>query len=116
MDDHDYITYVPPPPSILNPTIHYTADLSEYKERLTIITNDLKWILSLQYQKFWCQVVYNSGCQRLIDSYLKLAPRTNNIVAIRSKLPIEIAELHDTVHKYVFLVCLRMSTYKESKV
>ena len=30
-------------------------------------------------------------------------------------LPHRIVELHNSIHHYIFLVCLRMSTYKENK-
>lgn len=49
----------------------------------------------------------------MIDSYLKLAPRPYDMNKI--DLPMQIVNLHQSIHRFVFLVCLRMSTYKESR-
>lgn len=49
----------------------------------------------------------------MIDSYLKHAPRPYDINKI--DLPMQIVNLHNSIHRLVFLVCLRMSTYKESR-
>lgn len=74
--ERQFLTYKSPPLSILNPSsFDYQASLEEYEERLKLIEQDLKWLLALPYQKFWCQVIYDSSCQKLIDSYLRLAPR-----------------------------------------
>lgn len=101
--------------AILNPSsLEYQACLEEYEERLKIIDQDLKWLLALNYQKFWCQVLFDQSCQNLLDSYLKLAPRPYDVYKIQ--LPNQIIALLNSIHKSVFLVCLRMSTYKESKV
>ncbi len=118
-EDHDFIAYQAPPLSIIAvgsyKTPAYQATLEEYEERLRLIENDLKWLLTLPYQKFWCQVVYDSSCQRLIDTYLKLSPRPYDVNKIQS-LPNQIITQLNSIHKYIFLTCLRMSTYKESKV
>ncbi|CAF0807739.1 unnamed protein product [Brachionus calyciflorus] len=112
--ERQFLTYTAPPLSILNPSsIDYQATLEEYEERLKIIEQDLKWILSLPYQKFWCQIIYDLSCQKMIDSYLKLAPRPYDMLKIQ--IPRQISNLHNSIHRYVFIVCLRMSTYKESK-
>jgi activating signal cointegrator complex subunit 2 len=89
--------------------------VDEYKERLLIIEKDLEWLLHLSYQKFWSQIVYDKSCQKMIDSYLKLAPRPHDISDIK-KLPQTIQLHHNNIHRYTFLVCLRMSTFKESQV
>ena len=76
MEERNFITYRPPPLSILSRTRRdYQASLDEYQERLKLIETDLKWLLSQNYQKFWCQSIYDESCQKMIDSYLKLAPR-----------------------------------------
>lgn len=76
MVERNFITYSPPPLSILSHTnSDYQASLEEYDERLKLVVLDLKWLLSLDYQKFWCQSIYDPSCAKMIDSYLKLAPR-----------------------------------------
>ncbi|RNA20224.1 activating signal cointegrator 1 complex subunit 2 isoform X1 [Brachionus plicatilis] len=112
--ERQIIPYLAPPLSILEPkSVDFRACLEQYEERLGFIEQDLKWLLSLPHQKFWCQIIYDTSCQNMIDSYLKLAPRpydTNKI-----DFPMQIANLHNSIHRLVFLVCLRMSTYKENR-
>jgi hypothetical protein len=117
MTERNFLTYIPPPLSILavNNKDDYQSSIDEYKERLEIIEQDLKWLLKLTYQKFWCQVIYDNSCQQLIDSYLKLSPRSHDSFKL-DKLPANVLTLHNSIHRCVFLICLRMSTYKESKV
>lgn len=116
VEDRKCVTYIGPPLSILtNSSVDYQASLDEYKERLNFIRDDLIWLLSLPYQKFWCQIIYDETAQRMIDSYLRLSPRPHDVLKLK-QLPPNVRELHNSIHKYVFLVCLRMSTYKESKV
>ncbi len=100
--------------SSVNKSAEYQALVEEYNERLSFIDQDLVWLLSLPYQKFWCQIVFDTTCQRLVDSYLKLAPRPYDVEKMKS-LPEETIGLLGSIHKHVFFVCLRMSTYKESK-
>lgn len=115
MEDRSCISYVPPPLAILSETnVEYQASLEEYTERLKLVEMDLKWLLSLSYGKFWCQVIYDSTCQSMLDSYLKLAPRPHDVFKLKN-LSAQVADVHSNVHKFVFLVCLRMSTYKETK-
>ncbi len=116
MEDRQCVTYMGPPLSILTKTsFDYQASVDEYLERLTFIRDDLIWLLSLPYQTFWCQMIYDETAQRMIDSYLRLSPRPHDVLKLK-QLPSNIKDLHNSIHKYVFLVCLRMSTYKESKV
>ena len=116
MQERNCVPYVGPPVSILiKSSIDYQASLEEYHERLMLTEQDLKWLLSLPYQNFWCQMIYDDSAQRMIDSYLKYSPREHDVLKLK-QLPSNLRELHDSIHKCVFLVCLRMSTYKESKV
>ncbi len=108
------VTYTPPLISVLSPdSPDHQASLDEYLERLELCFLDLKWLLSLNYQKFWCQIIYDTTCQGLIDSYLKLAPRPHDILKLENLTRI-VTKLQSQIHKSVFLVCLRMSTFKEN--
>ena len=75
MVERFFLSYTPPPLLISAAENDYQSSIDEYNEKLEIIEQDLKWLLKLTYQKFWCQVIYDSSCQQLIDSYLKLSPR-----------------------------------------
>jgi hypothetical protein len=115
MNERNCLTYIPPPMSILITNKDCQSSIEEYKERLEIIEKDLKWLLKLSYQKFWCQIIYDNSCQQLIDSYLKLSPRSHDSFNF-DRLQSDVLKLHDSIHRCVFLICLRMSTYKESRV
>lgn len=75
MENRDCLIYLSPPVSTFLADQVEKAVVDEYVEKLKIIETDLKWLLALPYQKFWCQMIYDSSCIMLIDSYLKLAPR-----------------------------------------
>ena len=110
------LPYLPPPISILNDAAHKNqANVDEYLERLKFIEVDLKWALSLDYQHFWCQIIHDKSFKLLVDSYLKYAPRPHDLFKL-NHLPKPILAIHDSIQRLVFLVCLRMSTYKETKV
>ena len=85
MEERNFIAYQAPPISLLTKEKStYQADLDEHEERLYLIEQDLKWLLTLTYQKFWCQVVYDSSCQNMLDSYLRLAPRYLKTLSVHS--------------------------------
>jgi hypothetical protein len=116
MEEKQMLPYLPPPLSILNDFEQKNqAIVDEYIERLKFIEIDLKWALSLDYQHFWCQIIYDKSFKLLIDSYLKYAPRPHDVFKLNN-VPTQVLTIHDSIQKLVFLVCLRMSTYKESKV
>ena len=72
----------------------------------------MHWLLRLPHHKFWSQVIYDETLQKCLDSYLRYAPRSFDKDL---DLTGEFADRHKNVHKMVFLVCLRLSTHKESK-
>ena len=78
MEERNFISYLAPPLTLLSSNYSYQALLDEYEERLRLVEEDLKWLLSIPYQKFWCQIIYDISCQKSLDSYLKLAPRLIN--------------------------------------
>lgn len=116
MEERNFLTYKPPPFAIFNVSDpEYQAAFDEYQERLKLIDEDLSWLLARTYQQFWCQMIYDETCKKLVDSFLKMAPRPHDVFKLKN-LPAPIVELHGKVHRSIFLVCLRLSTYKESKV
>ena len=137
--ERNFLAYISPF-MVASNKINQESALNEYRERLEAIVEDLKWMLSLPYQKFWCQALYDASFQRLVDTYLKFAPRYNLIkkngstnpkfkniffiylfqrpydLAKMKQFPSHITDLNKIIHRFVFLVCLRMSTYKENTV
>ena len=59
------------------------------------------------------QAVFDETLHKLIDSYLRYSPRQYEII---SGLPEEAKDRHDEIHQLIFMTCLRLATYKESKV
>ena len=59
------------------------------------------------------QAVFDETLHKLVDSYLRYAPREYEVI---NGLPEEAKERHDAIHQLVFMTCLRLATYKESKV
>lgn len=109
VEDVEFVTYIPLPQSASN-LDH--AGVEEWKERMVFINEDMKWLLSLPHNRFWCQVIFDSSLQACLDSYLSYAPRKFDA---SSDLPPELVALTENVHKRVFMTYLRMSTHKESK-
>ena len=69
------LTYTSPTLAVLNKSAESAAAIEEYTERLSFIDEDLTWLLSLPYQLFLCQMIYDEACLAMVDSYLRLAPR-----------------------------------------
>ncbi|KAK3107045.1 hypothetical protein FSP39_005836 [Pinctada imbricata] len=66
----------------------------------------------MSHQKFWCQAIFDESLHNLIDTYLRFAPRSYDVIY---ELPSEYRGVHDEVHRMIFFTCLRMATHKESK-
>ena len=54
-----FVPYSPPPvqPSSASPLDH--GVMEQWIERMSFISEDLKWLLSLPHNKFWCQVKFS---------------------------------------------------------
>ena len=78
--ERNFLAYISPF-MVASNKINQESALNEYRERLEAIVEDLKWMLSLPYQKFWCQALHDASFQRLVDTYLKFAPRYNSKMA-----------------------------------
>jgi len=89
---------------------HLTKDdYDEYSSIVDQINSSLQWVLSLSHSKFWCQMLHDEGLHKILDSYLKFAPRYE-----RTDWCFEFKQKHDLLHKNVFMIFLRLSTPKES--
>ncbi|XP_050415433.1 activating signal cointegrator 1 complex subunit 2 [Patella vulgata] len=88
------------------------AEFEEWIERLQFIAEDLHWLLQQPHDKFWCQVVFDEKLHALLDSYLRFAPRSYDVIY---DLPEAGREKQKEVHRLVFMTSLRMATHKESK-
>uniref|UniRef100_A0A0B7AGQ0 CUE domain-containing protein n=1 Tax=Arion vulgaris TaxID=1028688 RepID=A0A0B7AGQ0_9EUPU len=102
-----FVKYFPPPAN--------TDDRAEYDawlERVNYLCDDLHWLLQLPHDKFWCQVVFDAGLHKSLDSFIQFSPRSHetlmNLPAVGKQRQLELCRL-------VFMTYLRMSTHKESK-
>lgn len=88
------------------------AAKEEWMQRMQYMQQDLHWLLKLPHHKFWSQVVHDESLHQSLDSYLSHAPRDFDL---NSSIEEDLLSVLHQVHRLVFFVYLRMSTYKESK-
>ncbi|EDO27748.1 predicted protein, partial [Nematostella vectensis] len=116
MHNVQYVEYVPIPVQYpagsLTPVITDEASVEEWRERASFIDEDLKWLLCLPHNEFWCQVIFDDTLKNCLDSYLQHAPRWFDASSV---VPREVELLQKGIHHRVFMVYLRMSTHKESQ-
>uniref|UniRef100_A0A8C1WL56 Activating signal cointegrator 1 complex subunit 2 n=1 Tax=Cyprinus carpio TaxID=7962 RepID=A0A8C1WL56_CYPCA len=106
-EERCFLTYKPPPEDG-TPVL-----VEEFLEHAQFISEDLEWLLALPHDKFWCQVVFDESLQRCLDSYLRHAPRGLDPSGLSSSPAV--ADMQRNIHRFVFMVFLRMATHKESK-
>ncbi|KAG8178093.1 hypothetical protein JTE90_017442 [Oedothorax gibbosus] len=112
MENRNYVHFIAPP-IFPNNTGPNTAEEEEWLENIAFLKEDLQWILKLPYHRFWSQVIYDESLHKCLESYLSQSPRDYDLVGLHLKD--ELLVPLKNIHKLVFLVYLRMSTYKESK-
>uniref|UniRef100_A0A8C1E6G6 Activating signal cointegrator 1 complex subunit 2 n=1 Tax=Cyprinus carpio carpio TaxID=630221 RepID=A0A8C1E6G6_CYPCA len=106
-EERCFLTYKPPPEDG-TPVL-----VEQFLEHAQFISEDLEWLLALPHDKFWCQVVFDESLQRCLDSYLRHAPRGLDPSGLSSSPAV--ADMQRNIHRFVFMVFLRMATHKESK-
>ncbi|XP_054007569.1 activating signal cointegrator 1 complex subunit 2 [Hylaeus anthracinus] len=111
VEDHYFLNYE-------DPKI-YNEDGSEImgaKERwmeiVQCMIDDLKWLLSLQFYRFWSNIVYNKSILNALVSFLQEAPPFYALETF-SNCP-EMLELLETLSRYVLMTFTRLVTNKES--
>ncbi|XP_055939628.1 activating signal cointegrator 1 complex subunit 2-like isoform X1 [Argiope bruennichi] len=114
MELRNYVHFKPP--LELNDTGQdfSAAEEEEWLEMAWFLEEDLHWVLKLPYHRFWSQVIYDESLHKCLESYLSQAPRYYDLDSLHLKE--EILQALKKIHKLVFLIYLRMSTYKESKM
>ncbi|GFN93801.1 activating signal cointegrator 1 complex subunit 2 [Plakobranchus ocellatus] len=88
------------------------AEYDAWLERVNFLCDDLHWLLQLPHDKFWCQVVFDEGLHKALDSFLRYCPRCHENL---EHLPEAGLQRQLELCRLVFLTYLRMSTHKESK-
>ncbi|GFS03600.1 activating signal cointegrator 1 complex subunit 2 [Elysia marginata] len=102
-----FVRYVAPP---TNPDDR--AEYDAWLERVNFLCDDLHWLLQQPHDKFWCQVVFDEGLHKALDSFLHYCPRRYDNL---KPLPEAGMQRQLELCRLVFLTYLRMSTHKESK-
>ncbi|ESN97566.1 hypothetical protein HELRODRAFT_193244 [Helobdella robusta] len=86
--------------------------VGEWMEMTSLIEEDLDHILSFSHHKFWSQAIFDESLHACVVTFLRHAPRPyEKQTATFDKFLPRI----NSLFKLYFLVCLRMSTYKEDK-
>lgn len=107
IEDMVFVRYSAPPS---NPEDR--AEYDAWLERINFLCDDLHWLLQQPHDKFWCQVVFDEGLHKALDSFLHYCPRCYDNFA---PLPEVGMQRQLELCRLVFLTYLRMSTHKESK-
>ncbi|XP_018015694.1 activating signal cointegrator 1 complex subunit 2 [Hyalella azteca] len=111
----ELMKYSPPPQHGLE----LPGALDAWLEQIEFFRQDLEWMLALPHHKFWSELIYSRKIHKCLVSYLSQAPRWYDEGYLNIMNDIQhrniIGPVLLSVHKLVFLVHLRMSTYKESK-
>ncbi|KAL7634927.1 UNVERIFIED_CONTAM: hypothetical protein RMT77_015308 [Armadillidium vulgare] len=103
--------------------IHYTRPPVEgeyvvgavdaWVEQMEFLSSDLTWLLELPHYKFWSQIVFDKSVQECLQYYLMEGPRWYDTTILPKD---EIClSLLNSIHQLVFLIFVRMATFKESK-
>ncbi len=71
--DVQFLPYLAPPGTNSSASSRPTDAL--WVEAIELIDADLHWLLLQPHQQFWCEVMYNQSLYKMLDSYLRFAPR-----------------------------------------
>ncbi|CAK9801226.1 Activating signal cointegrator 1 complex subunit 2 [Anthophora plagiata] len=83
-----------------------------WMEIVSYMIDDLKWLLSLPFYRFWSNIVFNPSILDALVSFLQEAPPFYALENVPS-CP-EMLKLLDTLSHYVLVVFTRLVTNKES--
>lgn len=110
----DPLTYVryENPPSPDDDGVIPPGATEAWLEQMEFLEHDLQHLLNLEHHKFWSQVVYDESVHLCLESYITNGPRWYDDQALDSASKTVI----ENIHNMIFLVYVRMATYKESKL
>ncbi|XP_022823321.1 activating signal cointegrator 1 complex subunit 2 [Spodoptera litura] len=82
-----------------------------WKARMEGYLEDVKWLLSLEYHRFWSTILYQSQCMDALVSFLQEATPPY-IPPHESR---DVQKLYEDIRRHVLIVFSRLVTNKESK-
>ncbi|XP_042865196.1 activating signal cointegrator 1 complex subunit 2-like [Penaeus japonicus] len=105
-----YIKYDPPPLPDEDGTLPPGARES-WLEQMEFLEQDLQNLLNLPHHRFWSYVVFDPAIHECLETYITNGPRWYDEGTVNDySQPIV-----ESIHKLVFLIYVRMATFKESK-
>ncbi|XP_077298373.1 activating signal cointegrator 1 complex subunit 2 isoform X2 [Arctopsyche grandis] len=106
VEDRTLSLYTPAP----NKGKNDLGALQTWKDSMQWLIDDLKWLLSLEYHRFWSQIVHHTPCMDMLVSFLQ--------EAYPPYLPMHedksVMDLYNEAYKKVLIVFSRLITNKES--
>jgi len=105
--DRIWCPYLPPPDPA---ELRITGAEDAWLQRGELVAADLVWLLRLSAHKFWSQIQFDSNLQKNLEGLLQHYPREYD-AGPSSEL---IDKLNNSILHKLFLVLLRLCTYKES--
>ncbi|XP_034834671.1 activating signal cointegrator 1 complex subunit 2 [Maniola hyperantus] len=85
--------------------------LETWKTKMEVYIENLKWLLGLEYYRFWSTVLYHSQCMDSLISFIQEATPPY-IPPHESK---DVQKLYEEIRRLVLVVFSRLVTNKESK-
>ncbi|CAG0891869.1 unnamed protein product [Darwinula stevensoni] len=87
---------------------------AEWLENARYLLEDLGFLLSLPHARFWSRVVQDQELHNSLESFLNQGPRDYDLSVPESDIEVEHVVM--ALSRRVFIVFIRMATYKESGV
>jgi len=106
-DTRDWSKYSPPPPQ---QEMELTGAIDAWLDSTSRVAADLSFLLRLPAHKFWSQIIFDQRLQIILEGMLQNYPRAYDQPKSKHLLDANLSVLHK-----LFLVYLRLSTYKESQ-
>jgi len=100
-------SYLPPPTS---QELEISGLKDAWMSRISRVEEDLTWLLRLPCHKFWSQIQFDQTIQGFLDCILQQFPRQYDPIPADK----QVSDLNRGILHKLFLVFLRLSTYKES--
>ena len=85
------------------------GELNTWLECMMFLYEDLKWLLTLEVDRFWNQVLYDPSWLVCLDSFLMQAPRRYDLKNIPDTCKVALGK----VSRFFLLAVKRMSMYNE---
>ncbi|CAK1550374.1 unnamed protein product [Leptosia nina] len=107
VEKRDFILYERPPTG----SALVIGAVDTWRSKISVYLENLKWLLSLEYHRFWSTALYHPQCMDAVISFLQ----ESNPPYIPPHECKEVQNLYEEVRRMVIIVFSRLVTNKESK-